>query len=52
VAVGAELVDAGGRDGYAEFVVLDFFGDTDDHRGLQVLGWQAGKVRKDFVFPR
>ncbi|MNI54026.1 hypothetical protein D3C73_1088900 [compost metagenome] len=31
VSVGAELVDASGRDGYAELVVLDFFGDADDH---------------------
>ncbi|GAT89483.1 hypothetical protein UU5_09749 [Paenarthrobacter nicotinovorans] len=31
VSVGAEFVDAGGRDGYAELVVLDFFGDADDH---------------------
>ncbi len=31
VSVGAELVDTCGRDGYAEFVVLDFFGDADDH---------------------
>jgi hypothetical protein len=51
VAVGAELVDTGGRDGYAEFVVLDFFGDTDDHRGLQVLGWQGRKMCWGFVIP-
>jgi hypothetical protein len=34
--VRAELVNAGGRDGNAEFVVLDLFGDTDDHFGLHI----------------
>ena len=46
VAVGAELVDAGGRDGDAEFVVLDLFGDTDDHLWApRSLGFVGRKLR-------
>ena len=51
VAVGAELVDAGGGDGDAEFVVLDLFGDTDDHLWAPSLAGLVGRnVRGSLCF--
>jgi hypothetical protein len=51
VAVGEELVDSGGRDCYAEFVVLALFGDADDHFLGSIVGGLMGRVCGKLVVP-